>query len=157
MNLCQEVKPKTALEIGFGTGRSTVSVLYCGTLEKMISVDKDLSWTGKYKDEILTEIKASFPQFQLLEDDSKNVLSKQFFEQEYKNGIDFVFIDGDHGFEGCFNDIEKTYPHLSSRGVMLVDDYTALDGVRKAVDKFGAKFTLWQQSKKSFAVFRKDA
>ncbi len=153
IELCKERKPKTALETGFGTGRSAVSVLYSGSIEKMVSIDKDLSWTGKYKDEILNGLKHRYP-FTLVEEDSRAALTTNFFNQEFPNGIDFAFIDGDHSFEGCYCDVSRIYPHLSSDGIMLVDDYTTLDGVRRAVDKFGRPFDLWQHGNKSFAILR---
>ncbi len=62
-----------------------------------------------------------------------------------KNSLDFVYIDGNHSYEGVKSDLELFYPKLKYGGVMMGDDYHAKDiekvfgftfGVKKAVDEF---------------------
>lgn len=55
------------------------------------------------------------------------------FEDE---SIDAIYIDGDHGFEGCYNDIKNYYPKVKKGGLILCDDYVNVDTVKLAVDKF---------------------
>ncbi len=48
--------------------------------------------------------------------------------------VDFVFVDGDHDYEGVRADIVAWLPKLKSGGVIAGDDHTAeYPGVRRAV------------------------
>jgi len=49
--------------------------------------------------------------------------------------FDFIFVDGDHSYEGCLEDIEKYYPKVRKGGIIAGDDYHK-DGVKPAVDKY---------------------
>ncbi len=50
---------------------------------------------------------------------------------------DFVFIDGDHSYEGCKADIENWYPGLADGGhVLFHDTYFGSHGVQRAVCEF---------------------
>ena len=51
-------------------------------------------------------------------------------------GVDFAFIDADHAFEGCVNDIEAYRSIVKPGGILAGHDYTTAvhPGVRKAVD-----------------------
>jgi len=50
--------------------------------------------------------------------------------------FDFVYIDGDHGYESIKNDILKWLPKVKSNGILAGHDYIAsYDGVIKAVDE----------------------
>ena len=50
------------------------------------------------------------------------------------NSLDFVFLDADHGFDGCSQDIEKWTPKVKSGGFITGHDIW-LSGVQKAVQK----------------------
>ncbi len=55
--------------------------------------------------------------------------------------LDFVYIDGDHTYEGAKQDLELSFAKLKKGGLMTGDDYGPGDwwqgGVKKAVDEFG--------------------
>jgi len=55
--------------------------------------------------------------------------------------VDFIFIDGDHTYEGVKSDIEAWQIKLTEFGVIAGHDYViGWDGVRKAVnEKFGIR------------------
>jgi hypothetical protein len=55
------------------------------------------------------------------------------------NSIDFIYVDGDHSYEGCLKDIELYYPKLRKGGIMAGDDLHK-DGVRPAVEKYFKEF-----------------
>jgi hypothetical protein len=52
--------------------------------------------------------------------------------------IDFVFIDGDHSYEGCSQDIALWYPKLKDGGLLSGHDYRdgRNYGVKQAVHEF---------------------
>ena len=58
--------------------------------------------------------------------------SDHFFEI-FNKKVDWVYIDGDHSYQGCLNDLEN-----SSKITNLIfgDDYNVKYGVTKAVDNF---------------------
>lgn len=60
--------------------------------------------------------------------------SKQFPDES----IDFVFIDGDHSYEGCSLDISLWYPKLKDGGLLSGHDYRdgRNYGVKRAVHEF---------------------
>jgi hypothetical protein len=51
--------------------------------------------------------------------------------------LDFVFIDGDHSYEGCSRDIEAWLPKVKPGGWLMGHDYTIRPGVKRAVDDLG--------------------
>jgi predicted O-methyltransferase YrrM len=51
--------------------------------------------------------------------------------------LDFVYLDGDHSYEGCKADIHAWLPKLKLGGIMAFHDYNDIYGVRQAVDEFG--------------------
>lgn len=50
--------------------------------------------------------------------------------------IDLIFVDGDHSYEGCFDDLKKAWPKLKMDGTMLLHDCTPNSEPLKAVDDF---------------------
>jgi hypothetical protein len=58
------------------------------------------------------------------------------------NSIDAIYIDGDHGFEGCYSNLVNYYPKVKNNGLILCDDYTNFPTVKDAVDKFCEEKTL---------------
>lgn len=54
------------------------------------------------------------------------------------NSVDFVFIDGDHSYEGCKKDILAWLPKMKKNSVLAGHDYTWHEPVQRAVaDVFG--------------------
>ena len=52
--------------------------------------------------------------------------------------LDFVFIDGDHSYEGCALDIKLWWPKLKPGGLLSGHDYVDEKnyGVQRAVNEF---------------------
>lgn len=71
-------------------------------------------------------------------------LSETVVDEIPDGSLDLVFIDGDHSFNGCLNDITNYLPKLKSGGIMAGHDYghPRFPGVKKAVDKFFPKVEL---------------
>ena len=71
--------------------------------------------------------------------------SQDFFRHIPDDTLDFVYIDGDHTYEGCRADLENAYAKVKKDGFILGHDYsfnpfktesTYEFGVKKAVDQF---------------------
>ena len=56
----------------------------------------------------------------------------ELIQQDYKP--DIIYIDGNHSFEGCLNDFENSF--LLKPSYIIVDDYSELKDIRKALHKF---------------------
>lgn len=59
----------------------------------------------------------------------------------FKGGsLDFVFIDADHSYDGCIEDIRAWLPKIKKGGFISGHDYDNVDfplfGVKRAVDEF---------------------
>ena len=51
--------------------------------------------------------------------------------------VDLVFIDGDHSYDGCMNDLVNCYDHLALNGHLLLhDSYCGQWGVQDAIADF---------------------
>lgn len=50
--------------------------------------------------------------------------------------LDYIFVDGDHSFEGCYADLVAWYPKLKPGGVFIGHDCTPNEGVHQALQKF---------------------
>ena len=57
--------------------------------------------------------------------------------------LDWVYIDGDHSYEGVKDDLEAYYRTVKSGGFLAGDDYESTgwwkDGVKRAVDEFAGR------------------
>ncbi len=80
----------------------------------------------------------------LLKGDSSTLLSR--FDD---NTFDMIYIDGDHGYEGCKKDLEVAYKKCKSGGYIMGHDYEMNMkkarthyhfGVQQAVDEFCANY-----------------
>ena len=69
--------------------------------------------------------------------------SKDAYVEFDDNSIDFLFIDGDHNYEGIKSDLNLWYPKIKKGGIIAGHDYNEPScGVKQAVDEFftfGAK------------------
>jgi hypothetical protein len=57
---------------------------------------------------------------------------------QFKDGeVDFVYIDGDHGFDAVKADISAWWPKVKNGGILAGHDYCGMQaGVKSAVDEF---------------------
>lgn len=51
----------------------------------------------------------------------------------FTGGIDFLFIDGDHSYEGVLVDVNAWFPLLNPDALVVFHDYAWADGVRRVV------------------------
>ena len=64
--------------------------------------------------------------------------SKQFSDEYF----DWIYLDADHSYEGCLNDLKAWYPKLKKGGIFAGHDYFdgtftgGIFGVKSAVDSF---------------------
>lgn len=77
--------------------------------------------------------------------------SIDFFKELPDNYLDFVYIDGDHSYEGVKTDLEYAIKKVKKGGFICGHDYSkSFLGVIKAVDEF------CQKNKISFSITTED-
>ena len=63
---------------------------------------------------------------------------------KYNNSsYDFIYIDGDHSFEGAYLDLKNAEKILNKKGIIAIDDYGDIScyGITKAVNKFLSEYS----------------
>tara|TARA_R100000008_G_scaffold84797_2_gene73140 strand:+ start:600 stop:1172 length:573 start_codon:yes stop_codon:yes gene_type:complete len=167
-DLLADKKIEYALETGFATGRSALSILNnCTDLKKMISIDINFNYRSSSR-QMLATLEKEFPVFSGVESDSKSALTAEFFEKHYPNGIDYCLVDGDHTYHGCLRDLQLIFPHMKTGGIVLIDDYMSgppngcsIPEVTSACDDFYHKNSslvekdVWDDNGKGFCIFIK--
>jgi predicted O-methyltransferase YrrM len=117
--LADRLKPKRVLEIGLGyEGYSTQVWLHHGAT--VTTIDKS-DWTGKGAQ--LSEMNPK--KFTFIIGRSEQVMPT------LKGKFDFIYIDGDHRYDGAKKDMENAIKLLAPKGVIVLDDYgvTTADAV----------------------------
>ena len=114
--------PRSLLEIGFFGGQSMGLYLEAADLERVVSVDRDFSLSGTF-DKLFPNNLVEF-----LNLDSKNLNLTETF--------DFITIDGDHGYSGVKNDIEKVLPLMHKDTILYMDEYCLFSGVEKVIKEY---------------------
>lgn len=68
--------------------------------------------------------------------------SDEWFETFTERKLDWIYVDGDHSYEGCLRDLRNSLKVVKWGGLILGDDYKwgdtrwGKDGVTRAVDEF---------------------
>lgn len=128
LTLFKDKQPKTILEIGTDKGGSLFSLCKLAPHDAMIiSLDlpdgDERGGYPKWKDSIYMMFKKDNQRLLLLRGDSHSEeMLKQV--QEVLNGrkFDFVFIDGDHSYEGVKQDFEMYSPLVNDGGIITFHD-----------------------------------
>ena len=56
--------------------------------------------------------------------------------EKFKNAsISYLYIDGDHSYSGCYNDLKNWYPKMKKGGLIIGDDGN-LNTIKEAVKDF---------------------
>jgi predicted O-methyltransferase YrrM len=104
-------QPKNILEIGLGHYGYSTNVWLSDSQAKLTTVDKG-DWKG-----FAVRFKDAYPdRFTFIKGLTDKVLPK--LKREY----DFIYIDGDHAYEGCKADILNCQKLLLPGGIILLDD-----------------------------------
>ena len=173
--LAKVIQPNYVLETGFCSGRSAVSVLLSCVPKRFISVDINLDYLKPEGRIYAALLQREFPNFLIIEQDSKKLFTEYFFQKYYSEGIDWLTIDGNHSYQGCYSDLQAS-EYLNKEGVMIIDDYKSgppngarIIEVTNAVNdfcinqpeffklewnKFGKGFSILTRSEKVYQVIK---
>lgn len=129
----------TIAEIGTQYGEFAEKITLATYPKKFHIIDIDLSLLYS-NTEKRAAVKAGLDSgsIELHEGDSSTVIAT--FPDNY---FDWIYIDGDHSYEGVKRDIEKAYPKVKENGLLVFNDYTHWSpfemipyGIPRAVNEF---------------------
>lgn len=114
------IQAKNIFEFGTFTGRTTY-YLSCSTETTCVTT---LDLPAGHEDRYIPNVGYYFSGT----DQEKRIKqifidSKDFDPTPYAGSMDFIFIDGDHSYEGVKNDTEKALTMLAPGGVIMWHDY----------------------------------
>jgi predicted O-methyltransferase YrrM len=128
LRLVEELRPRTVLEIGTQAG----GTLYCwcklaDPSAHIVSIDlPGGDFGGGYTREREEEMRLHFPQngqrLDLIQADSHSPQTLTDLRSRVDGSLDFLFIDGDHTYEGVKQDFEMYQPLVRSGGLIAFHD-----------------------------------
>lgn len=130
-------KSVNGVELGVFEGRNALRLLNNLNIGMLYLID---IWEPKYYD----IPKDYYSIVEKLFENSHNISifrekTSQAVNRFFDNTLDFVYVDADHSYKGCKEDIELWYPKLKEKGILTGHDYYAVPDVKKAVDEFVIK------------------
>ncbi len=139
--IIEKIKPKTVLEIGTATGGSLfLFSRFSSSNANIVSIDLPKGASGgfyaKMAESLYKKFGAPGQKITLLR---KNSHKKETFELLKtiigNNELDFLFIDGDHSYEGVKQDYELYSPLVKKGGIIAFHDICE-HPIRCDVDKY---------------------
>lgn len=142
-------KYKVGAEIGVAHGGHSLTILETTKVKKLYCIDP-----YKHQDNYNDPMNLSQKDFDQLFSKTQNRLKSHKKRVEFirkfsaeasesvKDTLDFIYIDGDHSYEGVKSDIENWYRKIRVGGTISGHDYGHVNfpGVKKAVDSYFKRF-----------------
>ena len=125
-------KDLVGAEIGVLQGVNSKDILEKLSIKKLYLID---NWTnGKSNKDIVTEKLEEFETEIVILNGYSSEMHKHIKDEE----LDFIYIDGDHKYEGVRNDIKNYYYKVKIGGLVAGHDYgrAKTRGVTEAVNEF---------------------
>ena len=130
LEMVQEARPRTILEIGTGRGGTTV-LLACAAPDDVLLVSVDLP-IGASRAPLLAAAGRASQQIKCVRADSHDAGTRRKVEALFGGRqVDLLFIDGDHASEGVRKDLELYAPLVKPGGWIAFHDI--VPGVHEAV------------------------
>jgi predicted O-methyltransferase YrrM len=135
------------IEIGVARAESSYAILEaCANVTRLYGIDPYIAyddWNGhvdqehndKTKEIAVKNMSEFGYRFLLMSRSSKSVISIPDEMPFDEKSMDFIFIDGDHSYEGAKWDIENYYGFIRPGGIFSGHDYN-LGTVRTALEEF---------------------
>lgn len=127
---------KTYCEIGTHFGHSLCTVLQSEFSSRFVAVDlfsrrgiaKDCKVKDVYELALSNAKKFNIHGYEtnIIKGNSRSARTIKKVEVLCSNGIDLLFIDGDHRFKGVVKDFENYFSLVNSGGIVIFDDYLPL-------------------------------
>ena len=140
-------KPLVGCEIGVCLGFTSEAILRNVLIEKLYAVDNYptfIDWNGGDLNADRQKLMKEYAYKLLLPFSNKIDFvyksSVEFANEIEDEALDFIFIDGDHSYDGCLGDFSAWWPKVKSGGLFTGHDFN-LPSVNEALKDFlGDKF-----------------
>jgi len=144
-------RPIIAVEIGVRAGHNALAMLNEMNIRTLFLVDPYFPYDdgGVYQTERMQKKNMIEMLDRLAEHCEKTILlfqksekAVELFPDKY---FDYLYIDGEHSYEGVMKDLELWHPKVKDEGILAGHDYNSLvawPGVTKAVKEFAGKRNL---------------
>ena len=132
-------KQSVVAEIGTQYGEFAEKIMLATQPQKLHLIDLEFALLHKHIDKT-KELQAGIENgsIEIHQGDSSTVI--ETFPDRY---FDWIYIDGDHSYEGVKKDIEKSHPKVKEGGLLVFNDYTHWSpyemipyGIPQAVNEF---------------------
>jgi predicted O-methyltransferase YrrM len=127
--ILKERKPYASyMEIGSASGGA------CLILQREIGFERVMSLDNGEHPRAVEQKKnfSQIPNFRQFLGDSHSAEARTYLQQNVEGKLDVAFIDGDHSYEGVWQDIELTLPFCRPGTLIILHDTVACDGVERA-------------------------
>ena len=155
-------KPLVGCEIGVAAGKNAKSILETLNIEKIYLVDPYQPYYdhGRYWSRYVDTERLAHQRLRKYEDQTVWLHMKSAEASSHiGSSLDFVYIDGDHTYSYCYDDIQNFYPKVKSGGVIGGHNFQAeYPGVVRAVSEFCFRNKLkYRNSKVDWWIVKKNA
>ena len=123
-------KCKNYLEIGTHYGHSMCNMLQSNYNTKYMGIDIFKKWGDskiinmeKLANDNIKLFNKKKYDCKLIKANSQDKSTINIVKDYFPNGIDILFIDGDHSYNGIINDFNNYFPLVNKDGYIIFDDY----------------------------------
>jgi predicted O-methyltransferase YrrM len=138
-SLVQEKQPQSVLEIGTAKGGSFyIWSRYLDSVEELVSLDLPGGRFGGGYTEQKTKLFRKFApskQMHFVRDDSHQPDTYSKVSEHVEDRFDFLFIDGDHTYEGVKQDFEMYSQLVSDGGIIALHDIVSHPDNKDVVER----------------------
>ena len=121
---------------------------YLTKYSRILNIEKKDVNFQEYYDAIYSEVRAKCgmdPRVTI-----HRMTSDEWFDSKPEK-LDWIYVDGDHSYEGCLRDLENSLKVVKPGGMIMGDDYYwkharyGKEGVTNAVDRFCKRYMLFKE------------
>jgi hypothetical protein len=130
--------PENSMVVVIGVGAGTSSVAIAEEREDLHLISVDISVGGPFGGLENERNAFELRGLNMLGRHEQVLADSKEHAKRFAHEVDFVFIDGDHSYEGCMGDIQGWFKHVKKGGYVAIHDYGGDNWpmVEKATDEF---------------------
>jgi predicted O-methyltransferase YrrM len=120
-------KPLIGVEIGTGVGENALNLLQELNIERLYCIDPFTPYKDGDRTIQTVYSSRSEPTLENLTKFKSATFIRKFSSEAFKEipkNVDFVYVDGDHGYDSVLADLKNYYPLVNKKGVIAGHDVT---------------------------------
>lgn len=159
LEIVHQLRPRKVLEIGAASGGTLFLFARASAPDAtLVSIDLPESAGGyhRWRERLYRSFKATGQRIHLVRADSHSQECRRLADELAEpGGFDFLFIDGDHSYEGVVKDFEYFRPLVRPGGIVgfhdIVMDYKTRYGIESPVSTGGVPL-FWEELRNQYPV-----